>query len=293
MNRIIWLSDIHLNMLPNSGVATLIEIVKKSSSDAVWISGDIAEADSVVEFLSMIESECKQPIYFVLGNHDYYLGYFNDVRSKIRELCSGSGRLCWLNDSDVVEVTKDVGLIGHDSWADGRFGDYKNSDLLLNDYFVIWDFNPFVKKAASGKQSYPGGIKNILSHFTSSQAKQSRLKKMQALAEEAVQHVEKHLTDALKKYKQVFFLTHVPPFREACWHRGKISDDNGLPHFSSKIVGDVLIGIMGQHPDRRLTVLCGHTHCRAEAQILDNLEVFAAHAEYGIPELQKIFNLKT
>jgi 3',5'-cyclic AMP phosphodiesterase CpdA len=291
MKKIIWLSDIHVNLLPNYGAATLVEIIKKRSSDAIWISGDIAEADSVVDFLSIMESELKRPIYFVLGNHDYYLGSFNEVRSKIRKLCSKSERLCWLNDSGIVEVTKVIGLIGHDSWADGRFGDYKNSDLLLNDYFLIWDFNPFVKKGAKGKQSFPGGIKNILSHFTSTQAKQSRLKKMQALAEEAVQHIEKHLSAALKKYKQVFLLTHVPPFREACWHRGKISDDNGLPHFSCKAVGDALVRIMKQHPKRQLTVLCGHTHHQAEAQILDNLKVFAAQAEYGIPELQKIFKL--
>jgi len=291
MKEIIWLSDIHLNLLPNNGVATFVEIIKKRSSDAIWISGDIAEADSVVDFLSIMESEFKQPINFVLGNHDYYLGFFNEVRSKIRKLCSESGRLCWLNDSDVVEVTNEVGLIGHDSWADGRFGDYKNSELLLNDYFVIWDFNLFVRKVASGKQSFPGRIKNILSHFTSTEAKQSRLLKMQTLAEEAVQHLEKHLSDALKKYKQVFFLTHVPPFREACWHQGKISDDKGLPHFSCKLVGDTLIHIMKQHPNRHLTVLCGHTHYQAEAKILDNLQVFAAQAEYGIPELQKIFKL--
>ncbi|UCC40655.1 MAG: metallophosphoesterase family protein [Candidatus Aminicenantes bacterium] len=291
MKKIIWLSDIHLNLLPKNGIATFVEIIKKRPSDTIWISGDIAEADSVVDFLSTMESEFEQPINFVLGNHDYYLGFFNEVRFKIRKLCSESGRLCWLNDSDVVEVTKEVGLIGHDSWADGRFGDYKNSDLLLNDYFMIWDFNPFVKKDVSGKQSFPGGIKNILSHFTSTQAKQSRLLKMQALAAEAVQHIEMHLCDSLKKYKKVFFLTHVPPFREACWHQDKISDDNGLPHFSCKIVGDTLIRIMKQYPDRHLTVLCGHTHCRAEAQILDNLKVFAAHAEYGIPEIQKIFKL--
>jgi hypothetical protein len=114
---------------------------------------------------------------------------------------------------------------------------------------------------------------------------------MQALADEAVLHINRHLSKALETYKKVFFLTHVPPFREACWHRGKISDDNGLPHFSAKIVGGTLVRIMKQHPDRNLTVLCGHTHSMAEAKILENLEVFAAHAVYGEPKLQKILNL--
>lgn len=290
MKKVIWLSDIHLDFLTKKDITEFIETMKKLSSDAIWISGDTAQADSVVDSLSIMESEFKQPIYFVLGNHDFYLGSFDEVRSKIRKLCSKSGRLCWLNDTDIVEVTAEVGLIGHDSWADGRFGDFMGSDLLLNDYILIWDFNPLVKEAKNGKQSYPGGIKNILSQFMSTPVKQSRLSKMQALAKEAVQHIEKHLPGALKRYNKVFFLTHVPPFREACWHQGKISDDNGLPHFSCKAIGDTLVRIMNKHPDRHLTVLCGHTHSWAKAQILDNLTVFAAQAVYGSPELQRILN---
>ena len=115
---------------------------------------------------------------------------------------------------------------------------------------------------------------------------------MQALAKEAVLHIERYLPRVLERYKQVFFLTHVPPFREACWHRDKISDDNGLPHFSAKLVGDTLVRIMKQHPDRQLTVLCGHTHSKAEVKMLDNLKVFAAQAEYGKPEIQRILNIK-
>lgn len=290
MKKVIWLSDIHLDFLKDKDQTKFIETIQKLSSDAIWISGDINQADKVVDSLSLMESDFKQPIYFVLGNHDYYLGSFNEVRSKIRKLCGDSGRLCWLNDSDAVEVTPEVGLIGHDSWADGRFGDYENSDLLLNDYFLIRDFNPLMKEKESDKQSFPGGIKNILSRFTNTQAKQSRLSKMQALANEAVQHIEKHLVDALKRFQHIFFLTHVPPFREACWHKGRISDDDGLPHFSSKAVGDALVHIMKQHPKRNLTVLCGHTHSWAEAQILGNLKVFAAQAVYGCPELQKVLN---
>ena len=38
----------------------------------------------------MLESKVKQSIYFVLGNHDYYLSLLNEVRSKIRKLCNAS-----------------------------------------------------------------------------------------------------------------------------------------------------------------------------------------------------------
>jgi predicted phosphodiesterase len=291
VKKIIWLSDIHLNFLTEKGIINFLESIKNTSSNSVWISGDIAQADTLIEYLSMIESEIKQSIYFVLGNHDYYLGSFDKIRSKILKLCNTSERLCWLSDSGVVGITPEAGLIGHDSWADGRLGNYESSDLLLNDYVLIEDFNPLIKEAKSDMQYLPGGISNIQNLFTSIEAKKSRLARMQALAEEAVLHIEKYLPKALERYKKVFFLTHVPPFREACWHRGKISDDNGLPHFSAKIVGDTLIRIMKKYPDRHLTVLCGHTHSKAEVKMLDNLTVFAAKAEYGMPEIQKVLSI--
>lgn len=40
---------------------------------------------------------------------------------------------------------------------------------------------------------------------------------------------------------------HVPPFREASWHQGRISDDDWLPHFTCKAVGDVLREAMVAH----------------------------------------------
>ena len=78
-------------------------------------------------------------------------------------------------------------------------------------------------------------------------------------------------------------LTHVPPFREACWHRGQISDDDWLPHFACRAVGEVLVEAMAAHPECEMTVLCGHTHSPGEAQVLPNLRVLTGGAEYGRP----------
>lgn len=82
--------------------------------------------------------------------------------------------------------------------------------------------------------------------------------------------------------------THVPPFKEACWHDGEISDDKWLPHFACKAVGNVLEKLMIEHPDRQMTVLCGHTHSSGRAEILPNLFVKTGGAEYGSPAIQEI-----
>ncbi len=45
---------------------------------------------------------------------------------------------------------------------------------------------------------------------------------------------------------------------------------------------------MEAHPDREMTVLCGHTHGEGEAQILPNLKVLTGGAEYGKPKVQRV-----
>lgn len=99
------------------------------------------------------------------------------------------------------------------------------------------------------------------------------------------------LPDALARFQHVVVITHVPPFRESCWHEGKISGDDWLPFFSCKAVGDALVEAMKAAPDRMMTVLCGHTHGGGEAQILPNLRVLTGGARYGQPAIQQVLEL--
>jgi hypothetical protein len=73
-------------------------------------------------------------------------------------------------------------------------------------------------------------------------------------------------------------------------HEGRLSDDNWLPFFSCKVVGDVLLEAMTQAPDRKMTVLCGHTQGAGEAEILPNLRVITGKAVYGEPVVQKLLD---
>jgi hypothetical protein len=80
----------------------------------------------------------------------------------------------------------------------------------------------------------------------------------------------------------------VPPFREACWYQGRISDDDWLPHFTCQAAAEVLVETMRNAPDRRMIVLCGHTHGAGEAQILPNLRVLTGGAVYGRPRIDRV-----
>lgn len=260
--KAVWLTDIHLNFLNYNQCEDFLERLPEEAADCFLISGDIGEADSIIPFLQQIESAVERPVYFVMGNHDFYGGSIKVVRSNVSDFLRTSEKLIWLNEVKYVGLTEETALIGHDSWADGRLGDFHHSTVELNDFRLIkelklWDRN-------------------------------ERLKAMQKLADEAAEHFSEVLPVALKRHRHVIVLTHVPPFKEATWHQGRVSGGDWLPFFSCKSVGQVLTRVMEEHPSCEMTVLCGHTHSSGECQILPNLKVLTGGAEYGNPEIQKI-----
>ena len=269
IRRLAWLTDIHLNFLPFQGISleAFVENLNTTEADAFCISGDIGEAPSIIHYLEFLALHISRPIYFVLGNHDFYRGSISEVRARVKNLCSQHPNLVYLSHAAVIELTPEIGFVGHDGWADLQFGDFMNTTIWLNDHVLIYEL------------AVAGLSKSVLRPIAT------------ALGNEAANHFKRNLPIALEKYQHVFVLTHVPPFKEACWHEGRISDDNWLPHFTCKAVGDVLREVMLAHPDYQLTVLCGHTHGQGAAQILPNLRVLTGGAEYGSPTIQQNFEL--
>jgi 3',5'-cyclic AMP phosphodiesterase CpdA len=265
VQRLAWATDIHLNFLSPSGLSAFCDTLAKTPAGAFLVTGDIAEAPSVERSLGAMAAAVERPFYFVLGNHDSYRGSITAVRARMRELCAQSPWLRWLPAAPIVELTPTTALVGHDGWADGRLGDYLQSPVLLNDYALIKEL------------AYLG--------------KRARLTVLKRLGDEAAAYLRPVLSQALKRYPRVVVATHVPPFKEACWHEGRISNDDWLPHFTCKAVGDVLRKLASARPDRRIDVLCGHTHGAGVAQILPNLTVRTGHAEYGEPEVQDVIQI--
>lgn len=265
MKRIVWLTDIHLNFLLAEQVRAFLGTLELARPDAVLIGGDIAESHTVCEYLEQLARATRVPVYFVLGNHDFYFGSIAETRQRVAALCEKHANLHYLTAGDVCPLTPHVGLIGHDGWADGRLGDYMRSLVMMHDHKLIAELTPHDKL--------------------------SRWEVLKRLADDAAAHVRRVLPLAFERYADVLLLTHVPPFREACWHEGNLSDDHWAPHFTCQAVGAALVEFMAQHPDKRLTVLCGHTHGRGECQPLVNLQVFTGGAEYGHPAIERVLEL--
>jgi len=264
--RLGWLTDLHLNFAPGSVRAALRDDLRSHRLDALAITGDIGEARTVIWYLEEMASELAMPIYFVLGNHDFYRGSMAAVREAVERKCAQSQWLRWMPANGVVTLTGSTALIGHDSWADGRCGDFFHSTVELNDYYQISE------------------LLNL--------DRAERYARLNALGDEAAAFLEARLREAIALRPRVLALTHVPPFRESCWHEGRISADDWLPHFACRAVGERLAEVMTQHPDRSLTVLCGHTHGGGEARILENLLVLTGGAEYGSPRLQRVIEVE-
>jgi len=263
--RVLWASDIHLDLAGEGTIRAFMRSIQLEKPDIVLLGGDIGAADALEMFLKRIESEIRRPIYFVLGNHDFYRGSIASVRKAVAALEMQSSQLHWLNNAGVVSLTAGTALIGHDSWGDGRNGDFERSDVILNDFALIRELR--------------------------TRTRRELLPILNRLGDEAAAHFRKVLPAALASHSHVLLLTHVPPWREAAWHEGRPSTDDYQPFFSCKVSGDALVEIMREHPESRLTVLCGHTHGQGIAKVGPNITVYTAGATYERPEIQKVFQV--
>jgi Icc-related predicted phosphoesterase len=263
--RLAWVNDIHLNFVNPAGVRAFTGALASSGADAVLLGGDIGEAPSVVRYLRTLAETVRKPIYFVLGNHDFYHSSIALVRQRVSQLVREVPSLIWLTESSVVPLSAQVGLVGHDGWADGRCGDFFSSTVPLSDYQLIADFL---------------GL-----------GRADRFRKLNELGDEAAAHFRRQLPAALEHFHKVIVVTHVPPYLEAAVHEGKPSDANYAPHFACRAAGEALSEAMAARRDREMLVLCGHTHGEGRVKILPNLEVLTGGAVYGRPAIHSVIEV--
>ena len=270
--NLVWATDIHLDSVGPERVVEFLNAIQSSPCDGVLLSGDMSTAVNLEADLTMIADSLDKRVYFVLGNHDYYGGSIAGVRSIARNLTSS--RMKWVAGGDCLELAPGVGLVGNGGWGDAQFGNCENTPVMLTDYFVIAELADVYDRDCCDMTLRP----------------QHALKeKLRALGRESAGDMRPQLMEAADRFSQVMVLTHVPPFREAAWHEGAHSNDDWLPGFSCKAMGDELVRVAEARADTNFTVLCGHTHGEGFARILPNLVVHTQAAEYGSPGFQTVW----
>lgn len=278
MKSISWATDIHLDFLkesvhePGGGMTSMTTLlsekkvkafcdeVASKNTEALVITGDISTGDNLEYHLNWLGKHLPIPVYFVLGNHDFYNSTILRVRANMRQFDGSPGKPSYLSNVGVVQLSEESALVGHDGWYDGGYSDWFKSKLVMTDYYLIGEM----------RFEVPTKVWNL----------------MQELSFQGRLHARKHLTDAAERgFKEVYFATHVPPFREnSRAPDGSLSDPNWLPNMSCKMLGDELLDLSKKFPGTNFICLSGHTHTAYQKQYAENLWCFTGKAKYGNPE---------
>lgn len=255
--KIDWITDAHLDHCSPETVRKLLDKVRESDSEVLFLSGDIANALTVENFLRKIV-EVKR-VYACLGNHDYYSGRINVVRKLVADL-QFDHDIVYLQNADHIRMTDTACLVGVDGWGDAHYGLGADTPLLLNDFRYIEDFSAIGDK----------------------------IRLCRSLGEEAAFLLEEKLAKA-KNFDNIVVLTHVPPF----WENARLEKPfKGQPDlsgfFGCKAVGDLLLKFCMDNPRKNVTVYSGHVHQKTDYSPLSNLRAITATAVYGQPKIVTI-----
>jgi 3',5'-cyclic-AMP phosphodiesterase len=258
--RATWLTDIHLNFMRPLALRAFYQRVREERPDVLLVTGDIGESDSVRRFVD--ELSTIAPVYYVLGNHDYYRSSIAVVRERL----PGG----WLPAMPPFMLTERTAVLGIDGWGDARCGDLE-SQIQLSDWQLIEDFEPVRYDRAE------------------------RIKLLQDLGTTEAFALGELLARAPASDRLVV-LTHVPPFPEACVYAGAQSEPAWLPWFTCIATGEALAEYARAHPSKQILVLCGHSHGASVCHPVANLEVrtggWPANVDdYGNPIVQATLEL--
>ena len=274
--RLVWVTDLHLNHAAAAERDLWLRQVEAQQCEGLLISGDIAESSDVVACLRQIAEPLQLPVYFVLGNHDFYGSSIGATVQTVIRACRELPQLHYLTDLAAIPLRSSspnpktgpnpgTYLVGEDGWGDASEGDYEGSYVRLNDFVHISDF----------QAAEPSTWKGMLAKLGADSAERLAAK-LAALPEDA---------------RQVLIVTHVPPFRDACWYEGHTTDDNWAPFFVCGQLGRAIRAISQARRQCQYTVLCGHTHHSGIARVEPNLTVHTAAATYGQPQIAAIVDV--
>lgn len=244
----LWLTDLHLDRATERDRKRLFRQVRNDEADAAVITGDISDGEALTAHLRELgRALAPRPVYFVLGNHDFYGSSFAEVDGAVADMLTQQSNLHHLGHGEVVPLSADKALIGHRGWPDGRAGVGDRSGVINQDREMIGDLRHLSHHAAFAR--------------------------MRDLGRVSASYFRDLLPYALQCYRHVLVATHAPVLEQAALYDGRKCGSQFLPHFVNISAGGVLIGMARNHPRSRMTVLCGHTHSAARVRGGANLEV--------------------
>lgn len=234
-HKYLWYTDTHFNRVAPWNLVRFFKYINDQNPRGVFLTGDISSGLMTNLHLKMLATMIDCPIYFVLGNHDYYFHSIEEQHQKIRETCQQFPNLIWLTESEVIDLDHEVALIGAEGWYDAQMGNPEWLKITL-DWIMTKDFRKLPTMEA-------------------------RVEKFRELATQTTNLLEEKLERALEQnYKTVYIMTHFPPWKEATRYEGSLLQEYHLPYNVNLRLGEMIERVMGPRKKRNVTVLAGHTH---------------------------------
>jgi len=262
--KILWLTDLHLDRASEEKQRRFFSRLRQENADTAVITGDISDARRLPGHLKILaQSFGARPIYFVLGNHDFYGSNLCDVDRSVSAVCGEYKNLRHLGHGEIIPLGSGAALVGHRGWADGRAGYGSRTEIPNPDRKMIADLC---------------GLSD-----------QAMFDKLAELGKESANYFRDVLPYSLKCYEHVWVATHVPPFTWAAFYDGKPCGRHHLPHYTNLSAGSAIYGICKQFPKSRLTVLCGHTHSATHVRASERIQVLVGEARTKYPQMQQLF----
>src|SRR5688572_3922745 len=232
--RIGFATDIHLDNprlqkpVNYQGIGRFIA----EGMDILLVGGDISNGRDFADHFRPFCEGARIPVYFVLGNHDFWMA----PEAKVRETAASfSG---YLDEAGVVELAPKLGLVGRTGWYDTLSGNPFESRIVMND----WDLVERLKGFWAEK------------HLLSSACR--------AWAEEETRKAREALTAAAKRYPTVLFVTHFPCFAATCWDefgRPDTGESGWHPWSINTTMGHAILDVAEAFPETHITEI-GRAH---------------------------------
>jgi len=139
--KFIFLSDVHLGTNSIYHLQKILNAINKLDYDFVLIGGDLIDSSSFnLKDLSILNKHINKPIYFVTGNHEYYINHYKE---KINNLKNYNISVLHNNSVNI----NDINIVGIDDKQSlenqvkefNRLKDNYKFNLLLIHKPAIWD----------------------------------------------------------------------------------------------------------------------------------------------------------
>lgn len=128
-SQFIFISDVHLGTNSILHLKKILDKIKNMQYDFILIGGDLIDSSSFdLSELSILKKQISKPIYFVTGNHEYYVENYKEKLIQLNQF-----GIITLNNSNIN--IGNINLIGLD--------DRQSSKDQFNKYLELQDKNKY------------------------------------------------------------------------------------------------------------------------------------------------------